>query len=238
MTRLRTALRVKHKEFSEKFNIRFHQLGYVILALIIIVCILFGSQAISGVQLVEGTQKTGFVWTYFSAPFCQVCPMKPLCIMADVGVGLMRPSWVTMTTAGDFFQLGYYLTSINIIILIIVLAAAFFFRRSWCQICPLGALIALFNRFSPFKWISGVRIDKTKEKCNSCGICKRVCPTQVKKVYDAKEGDVMTSQCIGCLRCVEMCPQDDCLKFKFAGKTILKSRNWLNESGKKLKVES
>jgi polyferredoxin len=232
MTRLRKFLKVKHRQFSDKFNTHFHQLGYVILALIIIVCILFGSQAIAGVQLVDGTQKGGFVWTYFSAPFCQVCPMKPLCIMGDVAVGLMRPNWATMSTTGDFLQLGYYLTSINIPILVIVTIAAFFFRRSWCQICPLGALIALFNRFPPFKWISAVRIDKTKEKCNSCGICKRVCPTQVKEVYEAKEGDIMTSQCIGCLRCVEMCPQEDCLKFKFAGKTVVKSRNWLKSSNK------
>jgi hypothetical protein len=30
-----------------------------------------------------------------------------------------------------------------------------------------------------------------------------------------------------CLRCVEMCPESECLKVKFAGKTVFKSRNWL-----------
>jgi ferredoxin-type protein NapH len=198
-----------------------------------VVCVILGSQAIAGVQLVDGTQKSGFVWTYFSAPFCQVCPMKPLCILGDTSVGLMKPSWIVMSTTGQFYQLGYYITSLNIAIFAIVTAAAFFFRRSWCRICPLGALIALFNRFPPFKWISGVRLEKTKEKCNSCGACKRVCPTEVKKVYEAKEGDVLTSQCILCLRCVEMCPQDSALKFKFATKTVCKSRNWLNNSSDK-----
>ena len=85
---------------------------------------------------------------------------------------------------------------------------------------PLGALIALFNRFPPFKWISGVRLNKMEEKCTKCGICKRVCPTQVKDVYEKKGGDVATSQCIYCLRCVEMCPQEDCLQFKVC------VRNW------------
>jgi ferredoxin len=33
--------------------------------------------------------------------------------------------------------------------------------------------------------------------------------------------------CMLCLRCVEMCPQKDALKLKFAGKDIFKSRNWL-----------
>jgi len=149
-------------------------------------------------------------------------------------MGLMQPAWLVETTHGVLYELGYYVTSTNIIILAIVTAAAFLFRRSWCQICPLGGLIALFNRFPPFKWISGVRLEKTEEKCTKCGICKRVCPTQVKEVYEQKSGDVASSQCIYCLRCVEMCPYEDALKFKFAGKTVCKSRNWLNRSDRKV----
>lgn len=230
MTRLRKALRIKRRNLSEKFNARFHQLGYIILALVIIISVVFGAQAIAGTQLVPGTQKGGFVWNYFSAPFCQVCPMKPLCILAYTGLGLMQPSWTIQTTTGQLYQLGFYLTSTNIIILALVTAAAFFFRRSWCRICPLGALMAVFNRFPPFKWISGVRLNKAEEKCKKCGICKRVCPTEVKEVYEKNSGDVASSQCIWCMRCVEMCPYEDCLQFKFAGKTIVRSRNWLNNS--------
>jgi ferredoxin len=237
MTRLRKAVRIRRRNLSDKFNDHFHQLGYLILALVIILSVLFGAQAIAGTQLVPGSQKGGFVWNYFSAPYCQVCPMKPFCILAYVGTGLMQTSWVTQTTAGQFYQLGFYLTSVNILILAIVLGAAFFIRRSWCRICPLGALIALFNRFPPFKWISGVRLNKQEEKCKSCGICKRVCPTQVKEVYEQKSGDVASSQCIWCLRCVEMCPYEDCLQFKFAGQTVCRSRNWLGESNSKVNAE-
>jgi ferredoxin-type protein NapH len=230
MTRLRKSLKVKRRLFSDKFNERFHQLSYLILALIIIISVVFASQAIVGTQLVPGTEKGGSIYTYFSAPFCQVCPMKPLCLLAESSVGLMRPEWLVQNTTGQFFEVGFYLTSTNLIILAIVTLAAFFFRRSWCQICPLGALIALFNRFPPFKWISGVRLNKVEEKCTKCGICKRVCPTQVKDVYDKKGGDVANSQCIYCLRCVEMCPQEDCLQFKVVGQKVVKSRNWLNKS--------
>ena len=88
----------------------------------------------------------------------------------------------------------------------------------------------MFNRFPPFKWISGVRLEKAEEKCSRCGVCKRVCPTQVTSVYDKKSGDVANSQCIMCLRCVEMCPHEEALKFKVAGKTVCKSRNWLDKS--------
>ena len=66
-----------------------------------------------------------------------------------------------------------------------------------------------------------------EEKCTKCGICKRVCPTQVTEVYEKNGGDVTHSNCIICIRCVEMCPNKDALKLKFAGKPVIKSRNWL-----------
>lgn len=232
VTRLRKALKIKHRTFSDQFNEKFHQLSYLILAVIIILCVVFGMQAIAGTQLVPGTQEGGFVYTYFSAPFCQVCPMKPLCMLTETGMGVLKSEWTFGTTSGQFFQLGYYVTSLNLAVLTVVTIAAFFFRRSWCRICPLGGLIAVFNRFPPFKWISGVRLEKTEEKCSKCGVCKRVCPTQVTQVYEGKSGDVATSQCIMCLRCVEMCPHEDTLKFKFAGKTVCKSRNWLNKKSR------
>jgi ferredoxin-type protein NapH len=229
ITRLRKAVRIKHRNLSPTANAKLHQLSYVLLAGIIVLSVIFASQAITGTQLISGTSTGEFVYTYYSAPFCQVCPMKPLCIAVETAVGLMRPEWVVGTTTGQFWQLGQYFTSLNLVIFGIVVVAAFFLRRSWCRICPLGGLIALFNRFPPFKWISGVRLEKAEEKCTKCGMCKRVCPTQVNEVYEEKSGDVATSQCIFCLRCVEMCPEKDCLKFKFSGKTICKSRNWIEK---------
>ncbi len=230
LTRLRKALRIRRKAVSDKFSEHLHQFSYLILALILIISILFASQTLMGTQLVPGTEQGGYINTYFAAPFCQVCPMKPLCLLSESSVGLMKMDWLWQNTTGQFLEVGFYLTATNLIILAIVSLAAFFLRRSWCQICPLGALIALFNRFPPFKWISGVRLHKEEEKCTKCGICKRVCPTQVKDVYEKKGGDVANSQCIYCLRCVEMCPQEDCLQFKVAGKKVVKSRNWLNKS--------
>ncbi len=229
VSRIRKAFGVRHRLFSKSFNEKFHQLSYVILAVIIIVSVIFASQLIAGTQLVPGTEQGGLVYTYFSAPFCQVCPMKPLCILVEVGLNVIHADWAFGPTRGQFWQLGQYVTSLNLFVLGLVTAAAFFFRRVWCRICPLGGLIALFNRFPPFKWVSGVRLQKAEEKCTKCGVCKRVCPTQVTEVYDKKGGDVTSSHCLLCLRCVEMCPEKDCLKFNVAGKTVCHSRNWVEK---------
>ena len=224
---IRKTFRFHHKDLSEKTSEKIRQLRYVIIAAILIVSFILGSEAITGTLVVPGTQPGGYTYTYFSSPFCQVCPMKPLCVMIETLLGPMRPAQIFSTTTGQFLQLGYYVTSLNLLVLGIVTAAAFVFRRSWCRICPLGGLIALFSTFPPFKYISVTRLEKTETKCTKCGICKRVCPTQVTKVYKEKGGNVNDSACIMCLRCVEMCPEKSCLKVKMAGKTVFESRNWL-----------
>jgi polyferredoxin len=106
-------------------------------------------------------------------------------------------------------------------------AGSFFLRRFWCRFCPTGASLAIVNKFKAFKRVPALYIDKEEEKCTKCGICKRVCPLQVTEVYEQKGGKINTSMCMLCFRCVEMCPYEDCLKVKFAGKTAFKSRNWL-----------
>jgi len=224
---IRKTFRFRHKDLSEKTSEKIRQLRYVIIAAILIVCFILGSEAITGTLVVPGTQPGGFTYTYFSSPFCQVCPMKPLCVMIETLLGPMRPAQIFSTTTGQFLQLGYYVTSLNLLSLGIVTVAAFVFRRSWCRICPLGGLIALFSTFPPFKYVSVTRLEKTETKCTKCGICKRVCPTQVTKVYKEKGGNVNDPACIMCLRCVEMCPEKSCLKVKMAGETVFESRNWL-----------
>ena len=112
----------------------------------------------------------------------------------------------------------------------LTLVASFKVRRFWCRFCPTGISLAIVNRFRGFKWAPLLHLDKDEEKCTKCGICKRVCPVQVTDVYEQKGGKITTSMCILCLRCVEMCPYEDCMKVKLGKKTIFKSRNWLEPS--------
>jgi polyferredoxin len=124
---------------------------------------------------------------------------------------------------------GGYVTYLNLAILAVVTALALAYRRLWCRICPLGALTALFSTFTPFKQVALTKLEKNQKKCTNCGVCKRVCPTQATDVFEKKSGDVTESRCILCARCVEVCPYEDALSIKFAGKTIMQSRNWLEQ---------
>jgi len=229
LIRFRKIFKKGHLNFSEKTNAYLRQSRYLILALMLILSFLFGAQAIVGAQLVSGTEAGEYVNNYFSAPFCQVCPMRPLCVLLESGLGLMNFQYVLSRTTGMLLEAGFYLTSLNVLVLAVVTIGALVYRRFWCRICPLGGLSALFSTFAPFKWIAFTRLHKVEEKCTKCGVCKRVCPTQVEEVFKMKGGDVTASGCILCFRCVEMCPYDDALQVKVLGKSVFQSRNWLDK---------
>jgi ferredoxin-type protein NapH len=238
LTRIRKALRIKHVRFSAKTNTALGQSRYIIIAVFLILSVIFGSYAIFGAQIVPGTitggpqgTEAGIV-SNINEPFCLVCPARPLCLLIEASIGAIKWSYISQIVYGPFWITGFYVTSINLAILIAVSIVSLVYRRFWCRICPLGAITALFSSFTPFKQIALTRLTKNQEKCTRCGVCKRVCPTEATDVYDKKGGDVTESRCILCARCVELCPYEGALELKFAGKTMMKSRDWLEQQQK------
>jgi ferredoxin len=70
-------------------------------------------------------------------------------------------------------------------------------RRFWCRnLCPLGALLAVFARFSLFK--RSVSYD-----CTQCGECVLVCPMGAVRGEGEKTS---VSECVGCYTCASACP--------------------------------
>ena len=235
LTRLRKSSRLRHLSFSDKTSAKLGQSRYIIIAVFLILSVIFGSYAILGTELIPGTRpggpegvEAGIVGN-INEPFCLVCPMRPLCVLVECGIGAMKYSYVSQITYGPLWITGSYITSLNLAVLIAITILALAYRRFWCRICPLGGLTALFSTFTPFKQIALTRLQKDEHKCTKCGVCKRVCPTQATQMYEKKGGDVTDSRCMLCARCVEICPYEDALKLTFAGKTVVKSRNWLEE---------
>jgi NAD-dependent dihydropyrimidine dehydrogenase PreA subunit len=232
LTRIRKIAGRRHLQLSEKTNLRVSQLKYVIIVAMLLLSVVFASGAIFGAELIPGTTpagpagQTGFGGS-LNEPFCLVCPMRPLCILVESGLGLINFEHISKIFYGPFWMAGYYVTSINLTILIAVTVLSLAYRRFWCRICPMGGLVALFSTFKPFKHIALTKLEKNEQKCTKCGVCKRVCPTQAIDVYEKKGGDVTESRCILCARCVEACPYEDALVLRVAGKTVMKSRNWL-----------
>ncbi len=235
LTRIRKSARLRHLSFSEKTNTKLGQSRYIIIAVFMILSVIFASYTIFGTQLIPGTKLGGpqgteaGIVSNINEPFCLVCPMRPLCILIECAIGQINWSYISQIVYGPFWISGFYLTSINLAILVAITILALAYRRFWCRICPLGGLTALFSTFTPFKQIALTKLQKDEHKCTKCGVCKRVCPTQATAMYAQKGGDVTESKCMLCVRCVEICPYEGALKLTFAGKTVVKSRNWLVE---------
>jgi ferredoxin-type protein NapH len=233
ITRVRAFFRVKHLNLSDRTNSALGQFRFIIIAVFLVLSVIFSSYAIFGTELIPGTVPGGPLGTEagivgsLNEPFCLVCPMRPLGVLVEVFFGYMNFSYVSQITYGPFWVSGFYITSINLAVLILVTVLSFMYRRFWCRICPLGGLTALFSSFSPFKQIALVKLQKNEVKCTKCGVCKRVCPTQATHMYEKRGGDVTESRCMLCVRCIEMCPYADALRLELAGKTVIRSRNWL-----------
>lgn len=74
-------------------------------------------------------------------------------------------------------------------------------RRWWCQICPVGAVFVLLNKFSFFR----VKIDQ--EKCIKCMDCVQECRMDAISADTIRGGGKPDAQCIRCGRCMEVCPE-------------------------------
>ena len=84
----------------------------------------------------------------------------------------------------------------------IILAFSFKDNRAFCKyICPITVFL------KPMSYFSLIRLKCDKEKCISCGKCKRVCPMNV-DVTDNSRKRKNGTECILCMECVKNCPKD------------------------------
>lgn len=94
-----------------------------------------------------------------------------------------------------FGNVFYYLVGI-------ALACAFKDNRAFCKyICP----IAVFMK--PMSYFSLLRIKCDKDKCVSCGKCRKVCPMDVDMTDNSRKRQNGTD-CILCFECVKACPKN------------------------------
>jgi polyferredoxin len=110
---------------------------------------------------------------------CRLCPAGAL----EAGL----PYSVQSVMAGN----GWIMSGLKTGILIAFFGAALVIHRPWCRIfCPLGGLLALFNRFSLF------HLRYNPSECTECNLCRSRCSMGVKV-----DQQVNVSGCIRCLEC-------------------------------------
>ena len=90
-------------------------------------------------------------------------------------------------------------------VLLIFIITSMLVERVWCKyLCPLGAMLAIFNKLSP------VRLSTDFGSCNSCGRCDSECSMGIQEIPE----NLSATECIRCLECLETCADDDALALK------------------------
>lgn len=234
ITLIRKVFKVRYRILPDKLNKFLQNFRYVLLLFFLVVPLVLAL-----LDPPQSLDLTTLLALLLSGPF------EPLRILVSPLIPLIVPWEGPLVISGLSFSYPYiqeviiyseivfseiFVTIAALIFVGLTIVGSFFVRRVWCRFCPTGVSLAVVNRFKGFKWTPLLHLDKDEEKCPKCGICKRVCPVQVTEVYEQKGGKIKTSMCMLCTRCVEMCPYEDCLKVKMGGKTVFKSRNWLEPS--------
>lgn len=130
-----------------------------------------------------------------NAFFCSICPAAT--IQAVIPWGVAQGRNLVDIVAGTWLRF-------TVLALILILAVVS--RRSFCRyLCPIGAFLALCNRFSVFS------LKYSQDNCPRCKICLKDCPMGVEIEDFERKGasTVVTapSECILCLNCTDSCPK-------------------------------
>ncbi len=233
MTLLRRLFRIRYWTLPQQLNNALHKSRYIIAA--VVLSLALPSFLLGAASLVD---LTNVVW--LRPPFTSYAfllePLQPIVLPWKPPFGALFAlggGYLTFPYVGEillYFRSTGIALSLSYVFVATVLAVSFKVRRFWCRFCPTGISIAALNRFSRLRWMPPLRLNKNGAKCTKCGICKRVCPVQVTEVYEKKDGAIDSSMCTVCLRCIEMCPEKDCLSVGFGGKRIYSSYNWLEQT--------
>jgi polyferredoxin len=119
---------------------------------------------------------------------------------ADAGYAMFDGS--LLAARQGFFHWAWVIGAIFILVMLLNR----YITRFWCRaLCPLGALLGVFSRFSLF----GLRKDHAK--CTDCNLCLVNC-----QAADSPQGGVkwQGSECHLCFNCESVCPED-VLHFQF-----------------------
>jgi polyferredoxin len=116
--------------------------------------------------------------------FTDICPVGVL--VGTIPILILNP--------GQYVPSTYFYPAIVIFALFIVLI--FTVERGWCRyFCPVGALLAPFNK------VSHIYVDVEPKACTHCHLCSMVCPMGIDIPNMHRD-----PECILCGKCINACP--------------------------------
>jgi len=101
---------------------------------------------------------------------------------------------------------------VGAIVMVLLVFGSTFINGLWCRyLCPYGALLGFFSRFSP------TRVQRDPISCIDCGKCDAICMAQLPV---SQSTNVFSVECTGCMDCIAACPVDDALQVRAGSKNV------------------
>ncbi|MEA3432423.1 MAG: 4Fe-4S binding protein [candidate division WOR-3 bacterium] len=123
--------------------------------------------------------------------FCKLCPQRTLEGGIPIALGFLGGELKSQILSSPLFYL-----KAGILVAVILLSV--FIKRFFCRtICPLGAILGLFNRISLLR----LRVDELR--CDRCERCREICPVDI-NIYE----DPNSPECVRCMECRKVCNRD------------------------------
>ncbi|MDR2592030.1 MAG: 4Fe-4S binding protein [Chitinispirillales bacterium] len=161
-------------------------LRYGILAAVIVVCIIIGV----GAAVIDPYSLYGKMVSQILVPLYKWGN--------NILAGFAERSGSYAFYRTDIWLTGAVALSAAILTLAVIGVFAFKSGRGYCNtLCPVGAFLSVFVRFSPYA------PPVNKEKCTSCGLCAKNCKAGC---IDPVKKEIDMLRCVSCCNCLELCP--------------------------------
>ena len=165
-----------------------------------------GSLALA-LALGEGSSYKTALGVLASGPFIAISPDGTFFGTVPVLIGMARENFVLFLTRPPTIQQVWTdvlttppLLALRILILLGFFGAAWKVPRFWCRyVCPTGAMMAVFQKYS----VTGLKRDPVK--CTKCPHCEVKCPMQI-SILDLPWEKFNDPECIMCMECIDACP--------------------------------
>ena len=111
--------------------------------------------------------------------------------------GTLLGGWpLALINEGLRAALGFLFAWKSALLILIILLSILVYRPFCRYLCPLGAIYGLFNPIALYRF----RVDR--EKCTSCGACRKACKLDI-PVWEKPN----SMECIRCGACLDVCPE-------------------------------
>ncbi len=200
LSSLRRKFGIRYATYSARTFKGLGSIKYILLALLILIPMAIGNSFFGLPKLNHD----------FGVPFCMICPGRTLLPVFHGDFSQLNIDFSSKTKM-VFTALGMTITGL-------FLVGSFIKKRFFCLFCPMSAFHYIFHK------AGFLRLSKDASKCTRCGNCYRACDVGIRAIADdLTHKNIVKDDCMMCLKCIEACPEEDCLQASFLTLPVFES---------------